>query len=357
MRAYTLAIIPGDGIGNEVMPEGIRAIETAAGLSGAFRCRYEHFPWGCEYYLETGRMMPADGLQILRSFDAILFGAVGYPNVPDPISLRGLRLAICQSFEQYVCLRPARLLPGVTGPLRGKTPAEIDFVVVRENTEGEYSEAGGRTHAGLPDEVAVQTSVFTRRGVERVIRYAFELARGRRQKLVSATKSNAQEHIFGLWDEVTQELAAAYPEVTVERVLVDALAARMALRPESLDVIVASNLHGDILTDLAGAICGSLGMAPSGNINPERQYPSMFEPTHGSAVDIYGQGIANPLAMIGSAALLLRHLGETQAAAQIEQAMAATTAAGVLTRDLGGQATTAQVGQAVEQALRRQARG
>lgn len=347
MKEYHIAVIPGDGIGNEVMPEGLRALQAAADRSSAFRLRLESFPWGCDYYLRTGRMMPADGLEILRGFDAIYFGAVGSPSVPDWISLRGLRLAICQSFDQYANLRPSHLLPGVQSPLRGKTPEEIDFVVVRENTEGEYAGAGGRTHPGLPDEVAVQTAVFSRRGVERVIRYAFDLARRRRKRLASVSKSNAQAFAFGLWDEVTEAVAQDYPDVRVERVLVDAMAARMVLRPESLDVIVASNLHADILTDLAGAICGSLGVAPSGNLNPERTYPSMFEPIHGSAPDIFGKGIANPIGMIWSGALMLEHLGQAQAAEAIVAAIRAVTAAGILTPDLGGAATTRQVGEAI----------
>ncbi len=351
MKTYKIAVIPGDGIGNEVMSEGIRVLEAAAQIRGDFCFQFEPFPWGCDYYLETGRMMPEDGLNTLRSFDAIYFGAVGYPSVPDAVSLRGLRLKICQSFDQYVNLRPSHLLPGVTSPLRGKKPEDIDFVVVRENTEGEYTGAGGRSHAGLPDEVAVQSSVFTRVGVERILRYGFELARSRRRKLASVSKSNAQEHIFGLWDEVTASVWRDYPDVSMERVLVDAMAARMVLKPESLDVVVGSNLHADILTDLAGAICGSLGVAPSGNINPERTYPSMFEPIHGSAADIHGKGIANPIAMIWSGGLMLEHLGEQKAADLIVKAIQATTLAGILTPDLGGNASTVQVGEGIVYAL------
>jgi tartrate dehydrogenase/decarboxylase/D-malate dehydrogenase len=355
MNEYHIAVLPGDGIGNEVMPEGLKVLEAVAEIGGGIHFQFEHFPWGCDYYLKSGRMMPLDGLKILQAFDAIYFGAVGYPSVPDPISLRGLRLNICQSFEQYICLRPSHLLPGVKSPLRDKTPADIDFVVVRENTEGEYSGAGGRSHTGLPGEVATQTAVFTRKGVERVIRYAFDLARSRRQKLASVSKSNAQEYIFGLWDEITGLVAKDYPDVAVERVLVDAMAARMVLKPESLDVIVGSNLHADILTDLGGAICGSLGVAPSGNINPEKDYPSMFEPTHGSAVDIYGKGIANPIAMIWSGAMMLEHLGQQAAADRIVHAIQTTTAGGVLTPDLGGKASTSQVGDAIVSALRQEA--
>jgi tartrate dehydrogenase/decarboxylase/D-malate dehydrogenase len=351
MKEYPIAVIPGDGIGMEVMPEGLRALAAVADRLSAFRFHFESFPWGCDYYLRTGRMMPADGLKVLAEFDAIYFGAVGYPSVPDPVSLRGLRLEICQSFDQYANLRPSRLLPGVRSPLRDKTSAEIDFLVVRENTEGEYSGAGGRAHRGLPDEVATQTAVFTRRGVERVLRYAFELASRRRGRLASVSKSNAQEFAFGLWDEVTEAVARDYPQVTVERVLVDAMAARMVLRPESLDVVVASNLHADILTDVGGAICGSLGVAPSANLNPERAYPSMFEPVHGSAPDIFGQGIANPIGMILSGAMMLDFLGETEAAALIETAVRTVTASGLLTRDLGGTASTRQIGEAVAERI------
>ena len=353
MKEYHLAVIPGDGIGKEVMPEGTKTLAAVAEISGNFSFHFEHFPWGCDYYLKTERMMPVDGLKILQQFDAIYFGAVGYPSVPDPVSLRGLRLNICQSFDQYVNLRPAHLLPGVKSPLRDKTPDDIDFIVVRENTEGEYTGAGGCSHRGLTNEVAVQTAVFTRSGVERILRHAFELARGRRKKLASVSKSNAQEYIFGLWDEITTEVSADYPDVSVERVLVDAMAARMVLKPETLDVVVASNLHADILTDLAGAICGSLGLAPSGNINPERTYPSMFEPIHGSAPDIYGKCIANPIATIWSGAMLLEHLGEPRAADLIVAAIQAATAAGVLTPDLGGKSTTFQVGEAIVHNLRR----
>jgi tartrate dehydrogenase/decarboxylase/D-malate dehydrogenase len=347
MKEYNIAVIPGDGIGNEVMPEGLRVLQAAADRLGSFRFQFESFPWGCDYYLRTGHMMPVEGLKILEPFDAIYFGAVGFPSVPDPISLRGLRLNICQSFDQYANLRPSHLLPGVTSPLLGKKPDDINFIVVRENTEGEYTGAGGRTHRGLPDEVAVQEAVFTRRGVERVIRYAFELARKRRNRLASVSKSNAQEFVFGLWDEVTEDIAKDFPGVTVERVLVDAMAARMVLKPESLDVIVGSNLHADILTDLGGAICGSLGVAPSGNLNPERTHPSMFEPIHGSAPDIFGKGIANPIAMIWSGALMLEHLGEQQAADLIVEAIRRTTASGIMTPDVGGKATTSQVGEAI----------
>ena len=348
MRDYRVAVIPGDGIGNEVVPESVRVLDAAGEVTASYRLRYERFPWGCEYYLKHGEMMATDGLDLLRPFDAILFGAVGFPTVPDHVSLRGLRLPICQGFEQYVCYRPSVLLPGVPSPLAGKQPGDVDFVVVRENTEGEYAGAGGRSHRGLPIEVAVQTSVFTRVGTERVVRYAFDLARRRRRKLVSATKSNAQQHALTLWDEVADTVSREFPDVAMERVLIDALAARFVLAPESLDVVVASNLFGDILTDLGAAICGSMGLAPSGNINPERQYPSMFEPVHGSAPDIVGKGVANPVAQILSGAMMLDFLGEKAAADLVVAAVRAVLAEGrVLTPDLGGTARTSEVTEAV----------
>ncbi len=348
MRDYSVAVIPGDGIGKEVAPEGVRVLDFLGEMTGSYRMRYEYFPWGCEYYLETGRMMAGDGLEILQHFDAIYFGAVGFPDVPDHVSLRGLRLPICQGFEQYACVRPSLLLPGITSPLAGKRPESIDFVVVRENTEGEYTGAGGRGHRGLPTEVAVETALFTRTGVERVIRYAYEMSRRRGKSLVSATKSNALQYSMTLWDEVFDEVGRDFPGIETEKVLVDALAARFVLRPESLDVIVASNLFGDILTDLGASICGSMGLAPSGNINPERDYPSMFEPVHGSAPDIFGQGIANPIAMIWCGAMMLDFLGEAEAAALLLSAIKAVTSQAQLhTPDLGGKATTAEVTEAI----------
>jgi tartrate dehydrogenase/decarboxylase/D-malate dehydrogenase len=353
MRDHAIAVIPGDGIGNEVVPEAVRVLDAAGDVTASYRLRYEPFPWGCEYYLEHGEMMPADGLDLLRPFDAIFFGAVGFPTVPDHVSLRGLRLPICQGFEQYVCYRPSVLRPGVRSPLAGKAPGDIDFVVVRENTEGEYAGAGGRSHQGLPTEVAVQTAVFTRVGTERVVRYAFDLARRRRRRLVSATKSNAQQHALTLWDEVAEAVSREFPDVAMERVLIDALAARFVLAPETLDVVVASNLFGDVLTDLGAAICGSMGLAPSGNINPERQYPSMFEPVHGSAPDIVGKGVANPVAQILSGAMMLEFLGEKRAADLVEAAVRDVLAEGrALTPDLGGAARTADVTEAVLAKLR-----
>jgi len=345
MQDYHIAVIPGDGIGQEVCPEGIKVLNAAAEISKTFRLHYDTFPWGCEFYLEHGRMMADDALKTLEQFDAIYFGAVGFPTVPDHITLHGLRLPICQGFDQYANIRPSLLLPGVQSPLHGKKEGDIDFVVVRENTEGEYIGAGGRAHRGLPLEVAVETAVFSRAGVERVIRYAFELARGRsRRTLSSVTKSNAQRHTLTLWDEIFDEVSGEYPDVTTERVLVDAMAARFVLRPESLDVVVASNLFADILTDLGGAICGSLGIAPSGNLNPERSYPSMFEPIHGSAPDIVGRGVANPIGMIWSGAMMLDFLGQSQTANLIMSAIKTVTSEGrVLSPDLGGQSTTIEV--------------
>lgn len=348
MREYHIAVIPGDGIGKEVAPEGVRVLDAVAQTSASFRLRYDYFPWGCEHYLEHGVMMAKDGLDTLRPFDAIYFGAVGFPSVPDHISLRGLRLPICQGFEQYVCYRPSELIPGVKSPLANKKVGDIDFVVIRENTEGEYAGAGGRGHRGLPIEVAIETSVFTRVGVERVIRYAFGLARKRRKHLVSATKSNAQQHSMTFWDEVFNQVAKEFSDVKTERMLIDALSARFVLRPESLDVVVASNLFGDILTDLGAAICGSMGLAPSGNINPEQNYPSMFEPVHGSAPDIFGKGIANPIGMIWCGAMMLDFLGEKESAKLIDSTIKEVTGEGRgLTPDLGGSANTTQVTDAI----------
>jgi tartrate dehydrogenase/decarboxylase/D-malate dehydrogenase len=350
-QVIRIAVIPGDGIGNEVVPEGLRVLEKIAATSPrGIQFAFEHFPWGCEHYLRTGRMMDEDGLDRLRAFDAIYFGAVGWPGVPDHVSLWGLRLAICQGFDQYVCLRPVRLLPGIASPLRAATPETVDWVVVRENSEGEYAGAGGRAFAGRADngEVAVQTAIFTRTGCERIIRYAFDLARTRkRKKVTSVTKSNAQAFGMTLWDDVFASVAADYPDVATEQWLVDAMAARFVLRPETLDVVVGSNLFGDILSDLGSALAGSMGVAASTNINPERRFPSMFEPVHGSAPDIAGKGIANPIAAIWSAALMLDHLGLTEESARIMTAIERTTASANLTPDLGGTATTTQLGDAI----------
>lgn len=344
-RSYRIAVIPGDGIGVEITPLAVDVLRLLEQVTGEFTAAYTEFPWGSDFYLQRGKMMPEDGLETLRDFDAILFGAVGSTQVPDHITLRGLRLQICQGFDQYANLRPTRLLPGMLSPLRDRTSSDLDFIVVRENTEGEYVGAGGRAHPGHPQETAVETAVFSRFGIERIMRYAFELARSRPKKhLISVTKSNAQQHTLLLWDEIVDEIAADYPDISTERVLVDAMAARMILKPQGLDVIVASNLFADILTDLAGAIGGSLGLAASANLNPERAYPSMFEPVHGSAFDIVGAGIANPVGTLWSAALMLDHLGAGVSAAKLMSAIERTTAnSNVMTPDVGGNGATLQV--------------
>jgi tartrate dehydrogenase/decarboxylase / D-malate dehydrogenase len=351
LRSYRIAVVPGDGIGQEVVPEGIRVLDhLAAASQGAFGFEYESFPWGCQYYLETGRMMDPNGLQRLRRFDAIYFGAVGWPGVPDHVSLWGLRLAICQGFDQYANIRPVRLLPGVPSPLRNATAETMDWVVVRENTEGEYAGIGGRNLAsrGPGKSVAIQAGLFTEEGCERIMRFAFDLALARkRRKVTSVTKSNAQQYGMTLWDEVFARVALDYPGVETEHWLVDAMAARFVLKPESLEVVVASNLFADILSDLGSALAGSLGIAASANLNPERRFPSMFEPVHGSAPDIAGQGIANPIGAIWSAALMLDHLGLRVESTRLMHALEATTSAGVLTPDLGGGATTQRVTDAI----------
>jgi len=353
MNHYHIASIPGDGVGKEISPQGVKILEVLGNLSQSFRIDWEEFPWSSEYYLSKGEMMPADGLKILQEFDAIFFGAVGWPNVPDHITLWGLRLPICQGFQQYANVRPSNLYPGVKSPIAGVSLEEIDLVVVRENTEGEYAGIGGRAQKGTQQEIAMETSVFSRVGVERVIRYAFELATKRRKKVSSVTKSNAQRYGFVLWDEIFQEIATEYRQIETEYVLVDAMATRFVLNPKTLDVVVASNLHGeDILTDLGGAITGSLGMAPSGNINPERDYPSMFEPVHGSAPDIYDKGIANPIGMFLSGAMMLDFLGESEAGNMIRNAVRETTSQGILTPDVGGRAKTEEVTQSVIKQLK-----
>jgi len=352
-RTFRIATIPGDGVGREVVDAGRAVLDEAARLSGgSFALDWEELPWGSAYYGETGRMMPADGLDVLTAFDAIYFGAVGWPGVPDHVSLWGLRLAICQGFDQWANVRPVRFHPGVTSPLR-KDTSELDWVVVRENSEGEYAGLGGRNlSARTGGEVAVQTSLFTEVGCERIMRFAFDLARSRdRKKVASVTKSNAQQYGMVLWDEVFRRVAADYPDVETESVLVDAMAARFVLRPESLSVVVASNLNADILSDLGSALAGSLGLAASANLNPERRYPSMFEPVHGSAPDIAGTGTANPIGAVLSGALMLDHLGQPEAAEAVRAAVDAVTASGTLPRDLGGAATTAEVTAAVVTAL------
>ncbi len=346
MRVYKIAAIPGDGIGPEVISAGLQVLQVLAARDGTFSFDVEHFPWSSDYYLEHGRYIPDGGLEQLRQFDAIFFGAVGSQKVPDHVSLWGLRLPICQGFDQYANVRPARALPGVKSPLEGGR--DIDWVIIRENSEGEYAGNGGRTHRGLPAEVGTETAVFTRAGVERIHRFAFELARKRpRKHLTLVTKSNAQRFGMVMWDEIFAEVAKEYPDVETDRELVDAVTTRMVLKPQTLDVLVATNLHADILSDLAAALSGSLGIAPTANLNPEREFPSMFEPIHGSAFDITGKGIANPIATFWTAALMLDHLGENAAGERLMAAVEAVTASGVRTPDLGGTASTAQVTEAV----------
>ena len=346
MKTYRIASIPGDGIGIEVIAEGEKVLKALAQKDGSFALDFTPFDWGSERFLKTGAYMPDQPLETLKKFDAIFFGAVGAPNVPDHVSLWGLRLPICQGFDQYANVRPARVLPGITSPLlKG---SEIDWVIIRENTEGEYSGSGGRVHRGLPDEIATETSVFTRKGVERIHRFAFELAKKRpRKHLTLVTKSNAQRHGMVLWDEVFYEVAKDYPDVRTDRQLVDAVTTTMTLKPSTLDTIVASNLHADILSDLAAALSGSLGIAPTANLNPERTFPSMFEPIHGSAFDITGKGVANPIATFWTASMMLEHLGEPKAAARLMAAIEKVTANKVFTPDLGGTARTADVTAAV----------
>lgn len=326
MKTYKIALLPGDGIGRDVTAAAWAVLEKAARLNG-FSLDATSYPWSCDYYLENGSMMPADGIETLRPFDAILLGAVGWPSkVLDSVSLHGLLLPIRKAFVQYANIRPHRLLPGVQGPLRSDG---FDILCIRENTEGEYSGAGGRVHQGTDSEVAVETSIFTRKGVERILRFGFEQARARSGKLASVTKSNAQKYSMVFWDEITLRLSAEYPDVEVTSYHIDAMAARMVMTPESLDVVVASNLFGDILTDLGAAIQGGLGFAASANINPDRSAPSMFEPVHGSAPDIAHLGIANPIAAIWSGAMMLEHLGEPAAAAKVMASIEATTARGI----------------------------
>jgi tartrate dehydrogenase/decarboxylase/D-malate dehydrogenase len=343
-----IAVIAGDGVGKEVVPEGLKVLE-ALGLG----LEFDLLPWGCNHHEQTGRMMPADALQTLARYDAIYLGAIGWPTVPDHVSLWECLLPIRKTFEQYVNLRPVRLPPGVRTPLAGRGPEDVDMLFVRENTEGEYSGTGGRVHVGTPAEVAVEVPVFTRRAIERCVRYALARARERRRRLVSVTKSNASRYSYVLWDEVVGELADEFGDVEVERVHVDAMAARMVLRPDTIDVVVASNLFADILTDLGAAIQGSLGLAASGNLSVDGAGPSMFEPVHGSAPDIAGQGRANPIGAVWSAALMLRELGHAREAERVERAIDAVCEDGrVLTGDLGGQASTGEVGDALVRALR-----
>ncbi|HEV2220952.1 MAG TPA: tartrate dehydrogenase [Casimicrobiaceae bacterium] len=349
MKVYRIAAIPGDGIGKEVVPAGQKVLAALAATDKSLGFEFEQFDWGGDYYRKHGVMMPDNGLDALRNKDAILFGSAGDPNIPDHVTLWGLRLRICQGFDQYANVRPTRLLPGIDSPLRHCRAEDLDWVIVRENSEGEYSGIGGRVHQGHPIEAATDVSILTRVGVERILRYAFRLARSRPRKLLTVvTKSNAQRHAMVMWDQIANEIAKEFPDVKWDKELVDAATARMVNRPASLDTIVATNLHADILSDLAAALAGSLGIAPTGNIDPERRYPSMFEPIHGSAFDIMGKGLANPVGTFWSIVMLLEHLGETQAAGRVMTALEHVTANTALhTRDLGGDATTAQVTVAV----------
>jgi len=349
MKTYSIATIPGDGIGKEVVPAGRQVLEALAAADRSFAFEFENFDWGGDWYRAHGEMMPADGLDALRNKDAILFGSAGDPHIPDHITLWGLRLKICQGFDQYANVRPTRILPGIDGPLKRCSPDDLNWVIVRENSEGEYSGVGGRVHQGHPIEAATDVSMMTRAGVERIMRFAFKLAQSRPRKLLTViTKSNAQRHAMVMWDEIALQVAKEFPDVAWDKELVDAATARMVNRPASLDTLVATNLHADILSDLAAALAGSLGIAPTGNIDPERRFPSMFEPIHGSAFDIMGKGLANPVGTFWSAVMLLEHLGEQAAAQRLMQAIEVVTATPELhTRDLGGKATTAEVTQAV----------
>ena len=352
MKTYRIATIPGDGIGKEVVPAGQQVLEALARAQRAFAFEFTDFGWGGDWYRAHGVMMPDDGLEALRDMDAILFGSAGDPHIPDHVTLWGLRLKICQGFDQYANVRPTRILPGIDAPLKRCAPADLDWVIVRENSEGEYAGVGGRVHQGHPIEAATDVSIMTRAGVERIMRFAFRLAQSRpRKKLTVVTKSNAQRHAMVMWDEIAREIAREFPDVAWDKELVDAATARMVNRPASLDTIVATNLHADILSDLAAALAGSLGIAPTGNIDPERRYPSMFEPIHGSAFDIAGKGVANPIATFWTAAMMLEHLGEDAAAKRLMQTIEKTTATAAMTPDLGGTGTTASVTAAVMKAL------
>ncbi|WP_454818131.1 tartrate dehydrogenase [Labrys neptuniae] len=352
MREYSIAAIPADGIGPEVIAAGTTVLAALERRDGRLKFNIENFDWGSDHYKKHGVMMPADGLSRLKKFDAIYFGAVGAPDVPDHITLWGLRLPICQGFDQYANVRPTKILPGITSPLRHCGPGDLDWVIVRENSEGEYSGHGGRAHRGLPEEVGTEVAIFTRVGVTRIMRYAFKLAQSRPRKFLTVvTKSNAQRHGMVMWDEIAAEVAGEFPDVSWDKMLVDAMTVRMTLNPKSLDTIVATNLHADILSDLAGALAGSLGVAPTGNIDPERRFPSMFEPIHGSAFDITGKGIANPVATFWTAAQMLDHLGEADASARLMRAVERVTGSGILTPDVGGTATTKEVTDAVVDAI------
>ena len=354
MATRRVALVPGDGVGPEVMEEARKVLDALMDQDGAMRFQYNLFPWGSNYYRETGRMMPEDGLEQLKPHDAILFGAVGDPHIPDHITLNGLILPIRRSFDQGICFRPSYLYEGVRSPLVGVGPGEIDMVVFRENTEGEYANVGGFLYQGMPDEVAVQSAVFTRRGTERIIRAAFDCARKRnkKRKVTSVTKSNAMAYGMVFWDQVFQEVAVHYPDISTESLLVDRACMDFIRHPEQFDVVVASNLFGDILTDIGAIISGSMGLAPSANINPEGRYPSMFEPVHGAAFDITGMGIANPLAAILATAMMLEHLGEVAASDRVNRAVELNLREGrIRTTDLGGSSSTSQVGDEIVRLL------
>src|ERR1700742_1577818 len=327
MKTYKIAAIPGDGIGTEVIDAGVEVLKALAKREETFAFHYDHFDWGGEYYKKNGRMMPENGRDLIRHHDAILFGSAGHPEIPDHITLWGLRLAICQPFDQYANVRPTRILPGITSPLRAVKDKELDWVIVRENSEGEYAGVGGRVHQGSPLEAATDVSMFTRAGVERIMSFAFALARSRPRKLLTVvTKSNAQRHAMVMWDEIAVEVSREFPDVTLDKMLVDAMTMRMVTKPQSIDTVVATNLHADILSDLASALSGSIGLAPTANLNPERAFPSMFEPIHGSAFDITGKGIANPVGSFWSAVMMLEHLGEGGAATRLMRAIERVTA-------------------------------
>jgi tartrate dehydrogenase/decarboxylase/D-malate dehydrogenase len=353
MQNYSIAAIPADGIGPEVIEAGLEVLEALAAQRGDLQFNFKHFDWGSEYYRRHGLMMPSDGLEQLKGFDAIFFGAVGAPDLPDHVTLWGLRLPICQGFDQYANVRPTKVLPGITSPLRHVGAGDLDWVIIRENSEGEYSGNGGRAHRGMPEEVGTEVAIFTRAGVTRIMRYAFRLAQRRPRKFLTVvTKSNAQRHGMVMWDEIAEQVASEFPDVTWDKMLVDAMTVRMVLKPQSLDTIVATNLHADILSDLAGALAGSLGIASTANIDPERRFPSMFEPIHGSAFDITGKGIANPVATFWTAVQMLDHIGEPQASEQLMQAIEQVTRAGIMTPDVGGKASTREVTDAVCEAIR-----
>ena len=355
MAEYKVAVIPGDGVGLEVIDEGRKALEAVASMTGDLSFQFTEFPWGSEFYRETGKLMPDDGIETLKAFDTILFGAVGDPNIPDHITLHGLLLPMRRSFDQGVCIRPAYLYPGVESPLSGKNAGDIDMVIFRENTEGEYAPVGGRLYAGTVHETVVQTNMFTRRGTERIIRAAFEycVRRDKRKKVTSVTKSNAQSFGMVFWDEVFTEVSADFPQIETESLLVDRACMDFVRWPEDFDVVVASNLFADILSDIAAVVTGSMGLAPSANINPDREYPSLFEPVHGAAFDIMGKGIANPLATVSAVAMMLDHLGEQEAADRVDKAVARwLEQRTVLTADLGGTASTSEMGDEAARLIR-----